>query len=311
MIEIKNLSKTYESSGTRSLDGITMNVKDGSVLGLIGTNGAGKSTLLRILAGIYRQDEGEVLIDGQEVFDNNSVKSTIAYISDDQLFLPSSTLGDMSRFYANLYRNYSAESFDRLVKEFGLDPNRKVNTFSKGMRRQGEVILALSICPKYLLCDETFDGLDPIMREFAAGKIMSEVARRGMTVILSSHNLREMEQFCDGMALIHGGKLLINKSIDEMRDNIYRCQAVFTGEAALDGVIDAHSVKRTGKLVSFIATGTAEELEAKVKTAAERSLCSVTYFEALPLTLEEMFSYELNSRGLNKLIYKELTEDVG
>jgi len=303
MIEIKNVSKIYKSSGVVSLEDVTMDIRTGAVLGLLGTNGAGKSTLLRILSGIYKQDKGSVLIDGETVFDNNALKSTISYISDDQYYLSSCTLHDMSRLYSTFYRSFSYERFESLVKRFGLDPDRKVNTFSKGMRRQGEVILALSVRPKYMFCDETFDGLDPLMREYAAGILMADVAENGTTVILSSHNLREMEQLCDHIALIHEGKLLVNRSVDDMRDNTYKCQVVFDKPDISVDRMDPFDVKRTGKLISFTALGSSEELEEKIKTIASDNGAVISYFELLPLTLEEIFSYELNVRGLNKLIY--------
>lgn len=303
MIEIRNLSKTYRSSGVRSLDNVTMDVKTGAVLGLLGTNGAGKSTMLRILSGIYKQDSGTALVDGQAVFDNNELKSRISYISDDQFYLNSCTLHDMSRLYSTFYPTYSRERFEKLVKSFGLDPDRKVNTFSKGMRRQGEVILALSVMPKYMFCDETFDGLDPLMREYAAGILMADVAEYGTTVILSSHNLRELEQLCDHIALIHDGKLLINRSVDDMKDNTFKCQVVFDKPDISVDRMDPFDMKKTGKLTSFIAVGTNEELEEKIKNIASENGAELVYYEALPLTLEEIFTHELNSRGLNKLIY--------
>ncbi|MEA4832482.1 MAG: ABC transporter ATP-binding protein [Oscillospiraceae bacterium] len=303
MITINNLSKTYQSTGIKSLSDITFNLKSGSVMGLVGTNGAGKSTLLRILAGIYKQDSGTLLIDGQTVFDNNSLKNNIAYISDDQYYPAGATLEDTAAVYALFYKGFSYKRFNEFCSSFGLDKKRKVNTFSKGMRRQGEVILSLSVMPKYLFCDETFDGLDPLMRAFAAGRLMADVADNGTTVILSSHNLREMEQLCDHIALIHDGRLLINRCIDDLKDNVFKVQLVFSGaEIPLDE-FEPKNLSHAGKLISFIANGSPAEFEHRIRNRASEAGTSVNYYEALPLTLEEIFAYELNSRGLNKLIH--------
>lgn len=300
MIEIINISKTYPTSGVKSLDNINLNVNDGSILGLVGTNGAGKSTLLRILSGVYRPDEGKIRIDGQGVFDNRALKQSISYLPDDHYFFKSANLLQCAEFYKRFYPRFSNEYFDKLVGNFGLEKKRPLNTFSKGMLRQCEVILALSAMPKYLLCDETFDGLDPLMRGYAKREMMAYVAENGATVILSSHNLYELEDLCDQIALIDNGKLVINRSLDDIKDNVFRYQTVI--ENAPDKIapdnIDISSLTGKGKLYSFIAPGTASEVEAKFRAYCEAQGCSISYFEPIHLTLDEIFCYELKEKGL-------------
>ncbi len=303
MIEILNISKTYSSSGVKSLDDVTLNISDGSILGLVGTNGAGKSTLLRILSGVYRADSGKILIDSQKVFDNRELKRTISYLPDDHYFFKSVNLVQSAEFYKRFYPNFSNEYFEKLVNNFGLDKKRPLHTFSKGMLRQCEVILALSSMPKYLLCDETFDGLDPLMRSYAKRELMAYVAEQGATVILSSHNLYELEDLCDHIALIDGGKLVIDRSLDDMKDNIFRYQTVIENapESFMPDNIEISALTNKGKLYSFIAPGSAEDIESKLKAYCEKEGCSVSYFEPIHLTLDEIFCYELKEKGLSAL----------
>lgn len=300
MIEIINISKTYPTSGVKSLDGINLNVDDGSILGLVGTNGAGKSTLLRILSGVYRPDEGSALIDGEGVFDNRVLKQNISYLPDDHYFFKSANLVQCAEFYKRFYPNFSDEYFDTLVGNFGLNKKRPLNTFSKGMLRQCEVILALSAMPKYLLCDETFDGLDPLMRGYAKRELMAYVAENNATVILSSHNLFELEDLCDHIALIDNGKMVIDRSLDDIKDNIFRYQTVIDNapEKIAPADIEISSLTNKGKLYSFIAPGAANDVEAKFRAYCEKQGCTISYFEPIHLTLDEIFCYELKEKGL-------------
>ena len=300
MIDIINISKTYPSSKVKSLDDINLKVESGSILGLVGTNGAGKSTLLRILSGVYRPDCGNIYIDGEQVFDNRTLKQNISYLPDDHFFFKSVNLQQTAEFYKRFYPNFSNEYFEKLVKNFGLDKKRLLNTFSKGMLRQCEVILALATMPKYLLCDETFDGLDPLMRSYAKRELMSYVAEYGATVILSSHNLYELEDLCDHIALIDGGKLVINRMLDDMKDNIFRYQTVL--ENAPEDIkpegLDLSSVTHKGKFYSFIAAGNSSDVEEAFRSYCEKEGCTVSYFEPIHLTLDEIFCYELREKGI-------------
>ena len=299
MINITNISKTYPSSKVKSLDSITLSVNDSSILGLVGTNGAGKSTLLRILSGVYLPDCGEILIDGQQVFENRELKQKISYLPDNHYFFKSTTLRQTADFYKRFYPDFSDEYFDRLVNSFGLDKNRLLNTFSKGMLRQCEVILALASMPKYLLCDETFDGLDPLMRGYAKKELMAYVAQTGATVILSSHNLYDLEDLCDHIVLIDDGKLVIDRSLDDIKENIFRYQTVLENapEKISPEDIEISSLVGKGKLYSFIAPGSAAEIEGKFRAYCDSCGCTVTYFEPIHLTLDEIFCYELRDKG--------------
>lgn len=300
MIEIINISKTYPTSDVKSLDCVNLNVADGSILGLVGTNGAGKSTLLRILSGVYRPDSGKIFIDGKGVFDNRELKQTISYLPDDHYFFKSANLVQCAEFYKRFYPRFSEEYFNKLVDNFGIDKKRPLNTFSKGMLRQCEVILALSAMPKYILCDESFDGLDPLMRNYAKRELMGYVAEQGATVILSSHNLYELEDLCDHIALIDNGKLVIDRSLDDIKDNIFRYQMVIENapDTFAPEEIEISALTAKGKLYSFIAPGNADEIETKLRAYCEKSGCTVTYFEPIRLTLDEIFRYELKLKGL-------------
>ncbi|MBQ9940552.1 MAG: ABC transporter ATP-binding protein [Clostridia bacterium] len=299
MINIMNVSKTYPQSKIKSLDSITVNIKDSSIMGLVGTNGAGKSTLLRILAGVYTPDCGDVIIDGHLVFENSKLKQQISYLPDNHYFFKSTTLNQMADFYKRFYPDFSYEYFGKLVSDFGLNPNRLLNTFSKGMLRQCEVILALSSMPKYLLCDETFDGLDPLMRAYAKKEFMSYVAKTGATVILSSHNLYDLEDLSDHIVLIDDGKVVIDRSLDDIKENVFRYQMVLENPPTdfLPDDIDISSLTCRGKLYSFIAPGSAVQVEEKLRNYCLSNNCTITYFEPIHLTLDEIFCYELRDKG--------------
>ena len=291
MIGINSITMYY---GTlKSLDNVSINIKGGSIFGLIGSNGSGKSTLLRIMSGIIKPIAGEVTYDGTDVFENNTVKNTVAYLSDEQYFIPHSTINDMKKLYKAVYTDFSDNTFERMKHIFGLDCDRKLNTFSKGMKKQASVMLALSLKPKYLLCDETFDGLDPVVRQTVKRIIAEESAERGMTTVIASHNLREMEDICDTVGLLHQSELVFVRELEDMKSDVRKVQAIYDREFVPDelAALNISDIKTRGSLISFIAHGTEEKINgALAKT-------SPVFFECIPLTLEEIFINEMEVRG--------------
>ncbi len=300
MIEINGVNKFFSESGVLSLDNVSMTIPDNSIVGLIGINGAGKSTLLRILAGIYKQDTGTVSVDGERVYENNNAKSKIAYISDDQYYNPGMTMRKLASIHASLREGFSWEKFRDLAGRFGLDVNKRLSGFSKGMRRQSDIVIALSYGAKYLLCDETFDGLDPITRELTKKIFMQEMTDNNATILMSSHNLREMEDICDRILLIDKGKLVLSADIDDMRGMVNKYQLVFERDGdniPLDG-LNVSALNNSGKMITFIADGDSGEIEAQVRRLAAEKGSEVIYIEAVPLSLEEIFMYKLKKSDI-------------
>lgn len=300
MIEIKELSKYFAESGVLSLDNISLTIPDNTIVGLIGINGAGKSTLLRIAAGIYKQDSGTISIDGKRVYENNQVKSQIAYISDDQYYQPGMTMKKMAAIHSSLREGFSIKKFYELAERYGLDVNRRLSGFSKGMRRQSDIVIALSYGAKYLLCDETFDGLDPLTRELTKKIFIEEMTENNATILMSSHNLREMEDICDRIVLIDSGRLVLSADMDDLRGRVYKYQLLFEseqGELPLDSLAP-HMLSKSGRMITFIAEGAAEEVEKKIYALAKGYDNKVAYLEALPLSLEEIFMYKLGGSGI-------------
>lgn len=299
MIEISNVSMSYGK--LLSLDNVSATVKDGSIFGLIGSNGSGKSTMLRILCGVIKPQEGAVTYDGLPVWENDLVKQDIVYLSDEQYFIPHCTINDMRRLYKTVYTNFSDEIFRKLQSIFTLDCDRKINTFSKGMKKQASVMLGISARPKYLLCDETFDGLDPVVRQLVKRILAEESADGGMTTIIASHNLREMEDICDTVGLLHKGDLLFVRELDDMKSEFHKVQAIFEGEfdASMLAPMKILAYNRRGSLVSFIARGTIDEIDRQMTEKAP------TFYETIPLTLEEIFISEMEEKGydFSKLDY--------
>ena len=300
MIEINGVNKFFSESGVLSLDNVSMTIPDNSIVGLIGINGAGKSTLLRILAGIYKQDTGTVSVDGERVYENNNAKSKIAYISDDQYYNPGMTMRKLASIHASLREGFSWEKFRDLAGRFGLDVNKRLSGFSKGMRRQSDIVIALSYGAKYLLCDETFDGLDPITRELTKKIFMQEMTDNNATILMSSHNLREMEDICDRILLIDKGKLVLSADIDDMRGMVNKYQLVFERDGdniPLDG-LNVSALNNSGKMITFIADGDSGKIEAQVRRLAAEKGSEVIYIEAVPLSLEEIFMYKLKKSDI-------------
>lgn len=285
MIEVRNVMKEFD--GFRALDDMSMTVPTGSVYGLVGPNGAGKSTIIRHLTGIYRQDAGEITIDGAPVFENPEVKSRIAYIPDDIFYYANASIREMMDFYRSIYPHFDAERFKKLGDVFGLDPKRQMRRLSKGMQKQAAFWIAVSLRPEILILDEPVDGLDPVMRRQIWSIIMADVAENGTTVLVSSHNLRELEDVCDSVGIMNKGKIMIERSLNELQENIVKIQlALPDGESLPEGLDILHK-SNTGRLQSLIMHGTQEELTEKLQSAHP------LFIDAVPLTLEEIFIYEL------------------
>ena len=285
MIEVRNVIKEFD--GFRALDDMSMTVPTGSVYGLVGPNGAGKSTIIRHLTGIYRQDAGEITIDGAPVFENPEVKSRIAYIPDDIFYYANASIREMMDFYRSIYPHFDAERFKKLADVFGLDPKRQMRRLSKGMQKQAAFWIAVSLRPEILILDEPVDGLDPVMRRQIWSIIMADVAENGTTVLVSSHNLRELEDVCDSVGIMNKGKIMIERSLNELQENIVKIQlALPDGESLPEGLDILHK-SNTGRLQSLIMHGTQEELTEKLQSAHP------LFIDAVPLTLEEIFIYEL------------------
>ncbi len=292
MIEVKNLTKNFDS--IRAIDDITAKIEEGHVFGLIGTNGAGKSTFMRILCGVLKPDTGEVLVDGEAVYDNPAVKSKIFYISDDQYFFKTGTPKDMLKFYETYYAGFDSEKFKSLMKAFDLDINRKVNTFSKGMKKQLSVICGVCAGTKYLLCDETFDGLDPVMRQAVKSIFVKEIEERGLTPIIASHNLRELEDICEYVGLLHRGGILLAKDMEDMKINIHKLQVVIRDDTTLYRMkerFEVVKVENRGALHTVTIRGKREEVDSFMFEI------NPIFYELLPLSLEEIFISETEVKG--------------
>ena len=292
MIEIRNLSKKFDDF--YAVNDITANIEEGHVFGLVGTNGAGKSTLLRMIAGVLKPAGGHVLVDGRDVYENPDVKKDIFYISDEQYYFANSTPEEMKNYYKGVYEKFDEERFKDLMGKFGLGADRRINTFSKGMKKQLSVILGVCSNTKYLLCDETFDGLDPVMRQAVKKIFIAELEDRAMTPIIASHNLRELEDICDHVGLLHQGGILFSKDLDEMKLGIHRLQCVFESEADRDSFISGLNImskEERGSLYTLTVRGSREELEQALSKAR------TVFAEVLPLSLEEIFISETEVVG--------------
>ena len=286
MIEVRDAVKKFD--GFAALDGANLLVPQGSVYGLVGPNGAGKSTLIRHLTGIYRQDGGTVRVDGQPVWENAPLKARIAAIPDDWYYFMQSTVRDMMRFYKGFYPSFSTERYEKLKEVFNIDEKRAIRRLSKGMQKQVAFWLALSCMPDYLILDEPVDGLDPVMRRQLWSLVMGDVAQRGTTVLVSSHNLRELEDVCDHVGIMDHGKVLLERSLAQLQDNMVKLQVVFQdGVNEVPADLPVLHASKVGRIHTLIMRMNAEE-------ATERlSAYNPLLVDAVPLTLEEIFIYEL------------------
>ncbi|PAF35922.1 ABC transporter [Terribacillus saccharophilus] len=290
MIKAVELSKKFDRK--QVLDQVGFQVKKGTIYGLLGSNGAGKTTIIRILAGILKQDKGSVLVDGKTVFENVALKQRIIFMPDILYFLPQYTVKQMGQYYADMYANWDQQRYDQLINQFKLE-NKKVSTFSKGMQRQVAFCLALAAKPDYLIMDEPLDGLDAVVRQRIKGLLINDVAEREMTVLISSHNLREMENLCDDVGIVHKGKMILERNLDDMKTEVQKVQfALRKGQdmGFLEKLDILHQEKR-GSIHLLIVKADHQELEGIL--AAQNPVV----LDMLPLSLEEIFIYEMGGAG--------------
>ncbi len=285
MLEMKHVTKIF--SGCKALDDLTLTVPSGAVYGLVGPNGAGKSTAIRHLTGVYRPSSGTVTMDGLPIYENPKAKATIGYIPDDIFYFPSATLEEMKKFYKGIYPKFDEDLYRRLRDVFELPDKTPIRRYSKGMQKQASFYLTLCTRPEVLILDEPVDGLDPVMRRQVMGLILSDVAENGTTVLISSHNLRELEDVCDHVGIMDQGHMLLEKSLADMQGATHKLQLVGVPPRELDILHESSS----GRLKTYIVRGKAWEISAQV--AATKP----AYFDVLPLSLEEIFIYELG--GVN------------
>ncbi|MED3553280.1 ABC transporter ATP-binding protein [Cytobacillus praedii] len=293
MIKISHIRKSFD--GLEAVENVSLTVNSGSIYGLLGSNGAGKTTLLKLLSGLYVPDEGLISIDSQPVYENPEVKEKIFFIQDTPHFLPHYTTKQMAQFYESIYPRWSEERYQELVAIFQVDIHKKIHRFSKGIQRQVAFILALSTLPEVLILDEPLDGLDPVMRKKVKSLLIDDVAEREMTVLISSHNLREVEDLCDFVGIMHKGKMMIEKDLDDLKSDTHKVQIAFKGGAPVPpGIFDSvkvlHKEKR-GSILLLIVKGKEEEVTASIEKYQP------VIFDILPLTLEEIFIYEMGDVG--------------
>ena len=292
MIEIKECSKRLVK--IQAVNKVTLDICEREVFGLVGSNGAGKSTLLRMAAGIIRPDSGEILIDDSPVYENEEIKKNFFYISDNCYFPSNYTAKDLVEFYKGYYPGFQIQRYKKMMEHFHLDENRKIHTFSKGMKKQLLVILGVSAGTKYLFCDETFDGLDPVMRQAIKSLFASEIMSREFTPVIASHNLRELEEICDHVGLLHKGGVLLSRDLEDMKFHIHNIQCVFKDkkkEQEMEKELEILKIQRQGSLMLIVARGTKTEILQRIQ--AKNPL----FCEVIPLTLEEIFISETEVAG--------------
>ena len=285
MLEVRNLTKKF--GDFTALDDLSMTIPKGAVYGLVGPNGAGKSTVIRHITGVYRPDAGEITLEGQPVYENPAAKVRIGYIPDDIFFFPSATLEEMRKFYKGIYPDFDDGLFERLFEVFNLPRKGQLRRFSKGMQKQAAFHLSICCRPDVLVLDEPVDGLDPVMRRQVWSLILSDVAQRETTVLISSHNFRELEDICDHVGIMDHGKMLLERSLADMQGNTVKLQLV---GAVPENLTVLHETS-SGRLQTLVVRGTAEEISAIVEASKP------DYYDIIPLSLEEIFIYELG--GVN------------
>ncbi len=299
MIEVYGVTKTFDK--IKAVDTVSVSIKENTVFGLIGTNGAGKSTLLRMVTGILKPDEGTIAVDNMPVYDNVEAKKQMFFIADEPYFFSNANAETMAVYYGSIYDTFSMPEFVSYLEKFNLDKHRKVATYSKGMKKQLALLLGICAHTKYLLCDETFDGLDPVMRQGIKSIFAKEMEENGLTPVIASHNLRELEDICDHVGLLHKGGVLLSKDLEDMKCNIQKVQCVFTSvedELKVLNGIDILKKEQRGSLRTITVRGTREEIIARFVTV------NMVFFEVLPLSLEEIFISETEVVGydIKKLI---------
>ena len=299
MIEATNLTKKFDD--ILAVDHISAKIREGNVFGLIGTNGAGKSTFLRMAAGVLKPDEGNITVDGMDIYENEAAKRKFFYISDDQYFFGNATPQDMMNYYRIVYPDFDVSRFATLMNIFGLQKNRKINTFFKGMKKQVSILCGICAGTEYLFCDETFDGLDPVMRQAVKSIFANDMEERNLTPIIASHNLRELEDICDHVGLLHKGGILLSRDLDEMKMNLHKVQCVLkegTRPEDIEG-LEILKTERRGKLLTLTVRGELGRVEYLMQKAEP------VFYETIPLSLEEIFISETEVVGydVKKLIF--------
>lgn len=297
MIEIKQVSKSFGK--IKAVTDASLTIQGANVFGLLGTNGAGKSTLMRMITGVLKPDKGEILIDGENVWDNPRVKEKLFYISDDQFWFPNATVKDLIPTYKLYYSQFDEERFRELLKLFNLEERHKIQTFSKGMKKQLSLLLGICANVKYLFCDETFDGLDPVMRQSIKSILASEMDEKQLTPVIASHNLRELEDICDHVGLLHKGGVLLSKDLADLKCNLQKIQCVLPQkyDESLKSALEAFATlellrfERKGRLITMIVRGEREHILEVLDSM------NPVYCEALPLSLEEIFINETEVAG--------------
>lgn len=291
MIKCEGLCKSF--GAFKALENVSCTIENGSIYGMVGSNGAGKSTFLRILSGIYKADGGYALVDGEPVWENPDVKRRIAFVPDELYFINGSSMNRMARMYGDIFPDFDRKRFDELCGGFGLDPKKSLNTFSKGMKRQALTVLALSSRPDLIFFDETFDGLDPVVRSYVKSLICRDVIDRGATAIVTSHSLRELEDTCDQLALLHKGGLVLESDVQNLKTARFKIQIAFNREydESLFKDISVVRFSKSGSVASMIVKGDREEVVPRL------SALGPILLDILPLTLEEVFTYEMEALG--------------
>ena len=288
-IELRSVMKSFGAH--TALAGLTMTVPAGAVYGLVGPNGAGKTTAIRHITGVLRADSGDVLADGEPIYENVAVKNRMACIPDEVFYFPQATINDMMHFYRNVYPGFDSERFERLAEAFPLNRRQPLRRFSRGMKKQAAFWLALSLRPEVLVLDEPVDGLDPVMRRQVWSLLLSDVAERGTSVLVSSHNLRELEDVCDRVGFINNGKMLLERSLSELQENICKIQLVMPEGRAIPQWLNTMHISGQGKLKTLIVRGAPESVLERLEAEGP------VFVDAVPLTLEEIFIYELGGEG--------------
>ena len=292
MIKLENIHKTFGKYP--AISDVSLNIEDSQVFGLVGTNGAGKSTLLRMISGVLRQDSGEITLDGRPVYNRPDVKQQIFFIPDDPYFFPNGNAADMCSYYRTAYLYFNPVLFEKMLGDFSLDPKRPVRNYSRGMKKQLAILCGICSGARYLLCDETFDGLDPVMRQAVKSIFADHMSRRGLTPVIASHNLRELEDICDHVGLLHKGGLILSRDLEDMRLGLQRIQCVFAkddGEAQALAGLEVLNSSTHGRLHMLTVRASREE----VLSCFEK--IDTVFFEILPLTLEEIFISETEVAG--------------